>query len=132
MVTEAEDKQFRRIADALLHAEGGESYQRAKADSTLQMKGQAETFEQQQLAIEVQKEATVVQRAAMVVQKEALVVQRAAAGAEAKAADASVIGAKAAERNAKYMLASVIVAAISAAFSAFATGLSLWSVMHSR
>jgi hypothetical protein len=37
-----------------------------------------------------------------------------AAAAEAKAAEASILGARAAERNAKYMFASVMVAAFSA------------------
>jgi len=133
MAIDPVDLDLKDIAEALNHPEGGERYQKAKAAFTYrQMKGQIETFEQQQIAIEVQREATGVQKAAIAVQKEALNVQKAAAAAEAKAADASIIGAKAAERNAKYMLASVIVAAIAAVFSAVATGLSLWGVVHPR
>jgi hypothetical protein len=133
MATEHEDVALRRIAEALNHPEGGEPYQKAKAEFTYrQMKGQIEAFEQQQIAIEVQRENIAVQKAAIAVQKEALGVQKAAAEAEAKAADASIIGAKAAERNAKHMLASVIVAAVAAVFSAVSTGLSLWSVVHPR
>jgi hypothetical protein len=114
------------IAEGLNHPEGGERYQKAKAYVTYQqMKGQIEAFKQQQQAIEVQQESIAVQKAAIEVQK-------VAAAAEAKAADASIIGAKAAERNAKYMLASVIVAAIAAFFSVVATGVALWSVVHPR
>ena len=49
---------------------------------------------------------------------EATEAQKEAAKAEARAADASVTSAQAASRNANYMLASVIVAAISAIASA--------------
>jgi hypothetical protein len=103
---------MRNIAERLVHPEGDEEYQKAKADFTYrQMKNQ---------------------RVGIGVQKKSLDVQKAAAEAQAKAADASIRGAKAAERNAKYMLASVIVAAIAAVFSAVSTGLSLWSVVHPR
>jgi hypothetical protein len=133
MTIDPVDIDLHYIAEGLNHPESGERYQKAKTAFTFrQMKGQIETFAQQQIAIEVQREAIAVQKAAITMQKEALGVQRAAAAAEAKAAEASVIGAKAAERNAKWMLASVIVAAISALFSAVATGVALWSVVHPR
>jgi len=60
---------------------------------------------------------------------EATEAQKAAAIAEQRAADASVIGAKAAQRNANYMLASVIIAAISAiaaAVSAYFSAIHWW------
>jgi hypothetical protein len=63
---------------------------------------------------------------------EATEAQKAAAKAEERAAEASVISANAARRNANYMLASVIVAAISAIASAFSAYYGYLSVMHPR
>jgi hypothetical protein len=72
-------------------------------------------------------------------QREAIEVQRKAAEAETKAAEASVASAKAAEkaevlaaRNAKYMLWSVLVAAISAIASAVSAYYSYWSAVHPK
>lgn len=85
------DKTFPELADDLLAAQNSHQYlaERAELD-TRQIKALLDATEAQQ----------------------------AAANAEERAADASVIAAKAAQRNANYMLASVIVAAISAIASA--------------
>jgi hypothetical protein len=97
MKIEYDDRALRSIAEALNHPEGGAQYQAAKTQLNYQqLKGQIEATNAQWEAIEVQRESIALQQAAMEV-------QNAAAAAEAKAADASVIGAKAAERNARWM-----------------------------
>jgi hypothetical protein len=98
-----------RSAEALLHPEDGDSYEKAKIEINYwQIKARCQAAKAQREAIEVQKHA---------------------AAAEAKAAEASIVSAKAAEkaaeaaeRNAKYLLWSVgiaLAATIIAAISTF-------------
>lgn len=63
---------------------------------------------------------------------EATEAQKAAAKTEERAADASTISAQAAQRNANYMLASVIIAMISAIASAASAVFGYLSVMHPK
>jgi hypothetical protein len=65
-------------------------------------------------------------------QIEATDAQKAAAKAEQIAANASIEGIKVAKRNAKYILASVVVAAISAIASAVSAYFAYWAAVHPR
>jgi hypothetical protein len=63
-------------------------------------------------------------------QIEATEAQKAAAEAEQRAASANVEGTRVARRNANYVLASVIVAALSAIASAVSAYYAYWSAVH--
>jgi hypothetical protein len=92
MAKSQREKTFEELADDLLTPQDGHQYLAAKAElDTRQIKAILDATE----------------------------AQKAAANAEQRAADASVVSARATKRNANYMLASVVVAAISAIASAF-------------
>ncbi len=83
----------------------------------------------QKAQIELTRRNIRAQNEAAKAQREAIEVQKIAAAAATKAEEATKRAAVAAERNANYMLASVIIAAFAAIVSAVAT---FWSVVHSR
>lgn len=78
-------------------------------------------------AIEAQEAAVAAQEEAGQIAREATEVQKLAAAAEAKAAEAAVATATATERNAKYMLWSVLAAALSAVITAAGVAFNVFS-----
>jgi hypothetical protein len=108
MAPELDTMDDKQLAVELEFPEGSERHQKAKAALNYrQLNAQTKATKAQLDAIEVQKFAAV---------------------AEAKAAEASIASAKAAERAAVAAERN----AKSALFSAGATGVALWSVMHPR
>jgi membrane protein involved in colicin uptake len=110
MAIDPDDVVMKDLAEALNHPEGGERYQRAKAElNYLHLKAQTEATKAQRETIAVQKAAAEAEAKAKAKAAQASIIR---AKAAERAAAAGVKSAEAAERNAKYMLASVIVSSI--------------------
>ena len=112
-MAELDEMSIEQLATNLLHAPGSAEWQKAQTEVAIRnLKAQIEATETQKLVIEVQRDAMVLQKHAIAVQSASAVAERKAAEASIASSEAAQKAAKAAERNARYMLGSVIVSSI--------------------
>ena len=112
-MAEPDEMSIEQLATTLLHATDQTEWQKAQTEVTIRnLKAQIEATETQKVVIAVQRDAMVLQKHAIAVQSASAVAERKAAEASIASAEAAQKAAKAAERNARYMLGSVIVSSI--------------------